>query len=131
MGISFTIYQEQAFFVSTWIGNITDSDLLSSYKDLYANEKFKPGFHEIADLRKAQLNDVTSDGMSLLVEMMQRYLTEKCDDFKTAVIAPDNISFGMSRVYKSMSYNSPENVEVFRELNEALKWIGIDESFLE
>jgi len=130
MGISFKIFEEYGFFLSSWVGSISDSDLLSSYKQLFENEKFKPGFHEIVDMRNAEMDRVTSDGMGRLASMVERNLSGKCEGFKTAVIAPENLPFGLSRVYEAVSSQSPEDVMVFRELNSALKWIGVDESAL-
>ncbi len=66
MGISYTIYEKHGFFVSSWVGAISDSDLLPSYKKLLENEKFKPRFHEIADMRNAQMVGVTGEGLRRL-----------------------------------------------------------------
>jgi len=82
-------------------------------------------------VRNAQLDDVTSDGLHCLSLLVKDYLTGKCEEFKTAVIAPDDLSFGIARIYEAISFNSPESVMVFREKNEALKWIGVDGSTLE
>ena len=131
MSISFTVFAEDGFFVSSWVGRVTDSDLLSSYKQLLESEEFRPGFHEIADVRNAQMPSVTSGGLRQLVSMVETYLAGKCDGFKTAVIAPETLPFGLARQYAVFSDKSPENVMVFKEPKEALKWIGAPDSILD
>ena len=91
----------------------------------------EPGFHEIADMRNAQMATVTGEGMRGVNLMVQERLAGKCDDFKTAVIAPENLPFGLSRLYEQYSHESPENVMVFREVSKALQWIGVDDALIE
>ena len=130
MPITFSIYEERGFFVSSWVDAISDSDLLSSYMQLFENEQYKPGFHEIADMRNAQMVGVTSEGMYRLASMAKDHLAGNCESFKTAVIAPEDLAFGLSRIYAAFGYKSPENVMVFKEPDKAFKWIGADSSVL-
>ena len=127
MSISFKIYEDQRFFLSTWVGPISDSDLISSYKKLLEDKKFKPGFHELADARKAGLSGITGEGFHRLSSMVESHLAGKCKEFKTAIIAPTDFHFGMSRMYQIISDEKIENVMVFREPSEAIKWLGIEE----
>ena len=125
MPVSFTIFEERGFFLSTWSGAITDSVLLSSYKQLFEDEKYKPGFHEIADLRKARFDNLTSEGFRNLSKMVDSYLAGKCESFKTAMIVSHDFPYGMSRMYEVFSSNTPETVQVFRDPNKAIEWIGV------
>ena len=63
--------------------------------------------------------------------MVEAYLAGKCEYFKTAVIAPKTLPFGLSRQYEVFSHESPEHVMVFKEPQKALKWIGAPDSILE
>ena len=135
MPILFTIYEERGFFLSTWSGVISDDDLLTSYKTLFGDEKYKPGFHEIADTRNADITGVTSDGFRKLFQMVESHLTGKCEGFKTAIIAPEAYIYGMSRMYEmlseGMSNTVSETVMVFKDPAEAIKWIGVEDFSLE
>ena len=114
MGISFRIHGEHGFFISEWVGPISDSDLVPAYMELLGNEAYRPGFHELTDLRRAQMGGVTSTGLRSLALVVERHLAGKCDSFRTAVVAPEDLEFGLSRVYEAMSRESPEHVMVFR-----------------
>ena len=131
MTILHTINEEHGIVLSSLVGAIADADLLPSYKQLYENKRWKPGFHEIVDLRDAQMDGVTGEGLRRLSSLVEGYIAGKCDGFKTAVIAPEDLPYGLARLYEAVSEESPENVMVFRDLNQALEWIGVDDSILE
>ncbi len=126
MPISFTFYEEHKLFLSKWEGAISDSELLTSYKQLLSNDKYKPGFHEISDTINANVTGVTSEGINRLFTMVERHLSGKCEGFKTAIIAPKDLEFGMGRIYEAVSSESFENVMVFRSTDDALKWLSIE-----
>ena len=126
MPITFEIHADQGYFVSTWRGEILDADLQSSYDALLRNEKYKPGYHEITDVRDADMKCVTGDGLRELSLMVRQRLGDDCIGFKTAIVAPEDLIFGLSRIYEVYSSDSPESVSVFREIVEALAWINME-----
>ena len=130
MPILHTINEELGVVLSSWVGDISDSDLLPSYNQLYQNENWKPGFDEIVDLRNADLSDVTSEGLERLSSTVKHITAGKCEVFKTAVIAPDDLPFGLARVYEAVSVDTPERVRVFRDLKRAFEWLEIEDPLL-
>ena len=69
--------------------------------------------------------------MRRLTSMAESFLARKTTVFKTAVIAPEDLNYEMARLYQTVSQESPENVQVFREIYDGLAWIGLDESLAE
>lgn len=130
MPILHTINQELGIVLSSIVGAISDSDLLSSYEELYENERWQPGFHEVVDLRDAQMERVTSEGLQQLSSLVSRYTNVKTEGFKTAIIAPEDLPFGLARVYEAVSKETPESVMVFRDLNNAFEWLGLENTLL-
>jgi len=130
MAILFTVNESHGLFLSSWLGAMSDADLIPAYERLFATEGYKPGFNEICDCREADFAGVTSAGMRQLATMIGNYLSGRCEEFKTAVVAPEDLPFGMARVYGALTDQSSENVRVFRELKTALEWIGVDESII-
>lgn len=124
--ITFQIIKDDKMFISTWNGKLSDEDLLVSYRSLFDNEEYKQGYHEIADMTCGDLSEVTSNGMRALAVLISQKLGTNCPPFKTAVIAPRDVDYGMSRIYEVFSSESPENVRVFRRKEEAILWIKED-----
>lgn len=47
---------------------------------------------------------------------------------KTAIVQPDDLGFGLTRAYESLSaiYNSPTQIRAFRTVEEACLWLDVD-----
>ena len=131
MPILHTINEKIGVVVSSWVGKISGSEILPSYKQLYESDLWKPGLNEIVDLRDADMSSVSSEILSDLAAMVEGYTKGKCQGFKTAVIAPEDLPFGISRIYEAHSYDSPENAKVFRDLNKAFEWLGVDDQLIQ
>jgi hypothetical protein len=127
MAISYTIDEARGVVFITWVGTASEADVVRTHRRLYESEQWKPGFHQIVDVQKAQPGDITIDSLRELASLIESYVSGKCEGFKTAVIAPEDVLFGLARAYEAVSEESPENVMVFRERASALDWIGVDE----
>ena len=130
MKIRFMVNEEHRFALATWAGSLSDADVLAAYERLYGDERWQPGFDEIVDLRHAELSRITAEGLRALDTLVRDKTGDYCESFKTAVVAPDDLEFGLARMYELLSEESPESVMVFRELDQALAWIGVDASLL-
>ena len=82
-------------------------------------------------MRHAQVEGITGKGWRALSDMVAHHLHGKSEGFRTAIIAPEDIHYGMSRMYEMISEGTIENVRVFRKPNEAIMWIGVDDFSLE
>jgi hypothetical protein len=126
LAIRHTIHEDLGIVVSTWTGPASDSELVSRCRELYEDERWRPGFHEVVDLREAGMAEVSGSALQALAEMVDSYAEGHA--FKTAIVAPENLPFGLARMYEAYALESPESVKVFRELEDALEWIGIRQS---
>ena len=129
MEIIHKINDEIKIVSSSWCGKIKDSDILLSYKMLYENKKWRPGFNEIVDFSKADLRAVSNCGLEQLAAIVEDYTKEKSKNFKSVVIAPQDLSFGLARVYEAHAPLN-ERVIVFRETHSALEYLSLKESAL-
>ena len=129
MSVKHRIIEEYGIVYSTLADDVNDEGLLVSYKQLYENKRWKPGFHEIADFRYAtRVDGITPKGLHSLALMVQHYTSGKCAGFKTAIIAPDTMPSGFARIYQIFTEGAEEHVEIHRDIGEALKWIGLDDT---
>jgi hypothetical protein len=124
--IEHTLYPEYRVAVTVWSGLVSDGDLIPGYRDLYTHPSWVPGFHELADLRRGDLSAVTSRGLLELAEFVETSLAGFDGTFRTAVLVSENLPFGMARMYSAFAEESPEAVQVFRELAPALSWLEAD-----
>ena len=129
--ITHRIYPSLGIVVSTWRGQVSDADLVLEYRRLYEDDEWKPGAHELVDVREADLVNVSSRGLKTLAGVMGEYLVGFEGEFKTAVLTSGDLTFGLGRVYEAYSAESPETVQVFRDPREALAWLAAPADLLD
>ena len=86
--------------------------------------------NELLDTRTADMTGVSADALRKLAAMVESRLAELVIEFKTAVIASDDLPFGLARLYEMVSDESPEAVHVFRAVPPALEWLNVPSHLL-
>ncbi len=123
MGVEFTIIQEKGYYLSKFIGKVTDKELLESYKNFFMDGGWIPGLNELADLSDLDSTELTSQGL----EKLSDFIENKCKSFnvrpKSAVFAPRDLEFGLARMYEARA-NIFEDNRVFRDKQEAINWLS-------
>ena len=124
MAITFAPNQEEGYLLSKFSGEVTDDELLNSYKEYYENEQWIPLSKELVDSSECERPAITNDGLKRLAKYVENILLNRgITTFYTAVYAPYDLPFGISRIYEVIASESPEAVMVFRNLNDAISWI--------
>lgn len=123
MSIIHTIDSEIGVVLSTWVGEVSDSDLISSYKELVEGELWKPGYDSILDLRGARLNLVTDNGLYNLYVLVRSHTEGKCEDYHSVLIASNDLVRELATKYESFSDDELHKLTVFEDIKEAYKWL--------
>ncbi len=101
-----------------------DAQLFEFYGEFLNKPELKPLKPEFVDLSEADMTRVTTNGLVELSRMMKdNYLQLGVDLVKTAVYSPDDMPFGLARMYEAWSESSPELVRVFRNRQQAIEWL--------
>ena len=128
--ITRTLHDDLHLLVSTWSGAITDAEMIAAYRAAYADRRWAAGFNEVTDLRRADLRAVTTDGLRAVQLLVAESVAGFAGSFRTAILAPTDLTFGLSRMYEMMAAESPEAVRVCRDVDDAAAWVGIPASVL-
>ena len=104
-------------------GVSTAQDLIDHYAALAADPRFDPSFSQLVDLRDIQRFDIATT-------ILRRQALEQvfASTSPRALVGSSDEGFGLSRIYSAHAELSPQNVRVFREIAEAERWLGLDES---
>ena len=128
--ITHSLNEDLHLLITTWSGVVTDAEMIAAYRRAYADSRWVPGFNEVTDLRRANVGAVTADGLRGLRLLVAESVAGFSGRFKTAVLAPGDLGFGISRMYEMMSDESSESVRVCRDAADAAAWVGIPASVL-
>lgn len=124
---------ENAFFEKwnlvyvTFSGTVTFDQMAVHLKSLCKDPQYRPPMKKIMDFRKCRTYDLTRDQAEKLAvlnrELIDCFLNEKC-----AIVAPGDLEYGMSRAHEMYTSGTGLEIQVFRQLPEALEWLEIESS---
>jgi len=128
MPIRYELKPDQKLVILVHVGAVTDEEFLSFYRDLYETAGFDDSFNLLVDLRHTESSVRSTAALAELVNFMRRQYLSTTRRPKVAVVAPEDISFGLARMYEGFSSDVPWDFVVFRAVDAALAWLGLPEN---
>ena len=120
MPISYRIDPDARLVRTVANGVLTDAELRVHKDQLAADPAFETGMHQLSDVRVIERLDVSADGVRSLVAHDARH-AERFAGHRMAIVASEDVVFGMARMYQTMS---SVEVGVFRTVDEALAFLA-------
>ncbi|MFC1554940.1 hypothetical protein ACFL7D_09915 [candidate division KSB1 bacterium] len=131
MPIFFHVKTETNLLICIHTGKVPDNEFLTSYKNLYVSDRFSTSMNQLVDLRKADSSPRSMQALQEFAGIVKDKFKNVTTGPKVAVIAPENLSFGLSRMYQGFSTAVPWNFVVFRAADAALAWLDVPEDTLD
>ena len=124
MPITFSRNHDDGYLEIKYKGQISDSELLSAYTSYFDSSDAIPVTNDLTDLSEADLNHLSSEAIRELADyIISSYKKSGITSLKTAIYAPKLLEFGLSRMYKTISFETPQYIEIFQEREKALQWL--------
>lgn len=100
---------------------------LNEYRDAIDDLLKQPYFHEnvntIWDLRQLDASTLDGEQIRLSASYSKHTAHLRGTHWKTAIVAPGDLSFGLSRMFAIFIDDAPFEIEIFRTMEEARKWV--------
>ncbi|MBN2280507.1 MAG: hypothetical protein JXQ65_08005 [Candidatus Marinimicrobia bacterium] len=125
MPINFKVIPEKKLISIKWVGRITGSMVLESFKNFHHANGWSPYYNELVDLSEAELTDITKFTIMEFKQFIETVLSQNDHKKKVAIYAPNSLQFGISRSF-STQIEDLQYIQVFKKLEEAKQWLGID-----
>ena len=100
-------------------GELEDSDLLSLAIGIEDDPEVKPDFSLLVDARRADARSVTSAGVRALAS--RRFALSPGS--RRGIVVPNELGFGMARMYEALRDTWGGAIRVFRDYEEAQRWV--------
>jgi hypothetical protein len=124
MPITFSTNHDDGYLIATYTGRISDEEMLASWKGFFQGNNWVPGLNELIDLSQADLNGITTNGLEQLVNDAKTvYEKHNIHSVRIAVYAPENLHYGIARMYEALTFDYPQSADVFRSRQEAESWL--------
>jgi hypothetical protein len=124
MPISYQIDEARGLVVTTATGALTDADILGLKARLQVDPRWSPRLRELADVRGIDRLDVTTVGVRRMASW-DAAVGPAIESYRLAIVAPRDEVYGMARMYQMLTEFAVPNVGVFRDLEEAERWLGV------
>jgi len=131
MPITYQLKPDERLVVLVHVGAVTDDEFLSFYKALFEDTRFDKSFNLLVDLRQTESSVRSAAALNQFADFVQRQYVSTTVQPKVAVVAPEDISFGLARMYEVFSGAVPWEFVVFRTADAALAWLGLSENLMD
>ncbi len=126
MPIHFEILEDLRLRLATVSGALEDQGFVETFERYWRSPSYDKALNVLYDFRKLskfQISTATVQDLADLSLSVHRDST----GVKTAVVASADVVYGINRMYQAFVDRSPNTVEVFREMADALHWVGVPE----
>ena len=121
MGVTTKVDIEQGLVIKVASGAFTADDVMGSRLQMLGDPAYRPEMNILWDMREASPERLTSESLRALVERIRS--TASGPWTKAALVVSKDAMFGTSRMFQSMAQDSIYKIMVFREMDEALRWL--------
>lgn len=130
MPIYHFIRERHAVVISVHVGATSDDEFLDAYEALYANPQFSHDYRQLIDLSSADSRPRSATALKRVSYLVMRTFKDDLEVPRFALVAPHDLSFGLSRMYEVFRDELPGEVLVTRNPLEATKWLDIPHEIL-
>lgn len=124
MPITYHIDPIRNLVITHAVGTLTDEDILTHKRKLAADSGFRPGMGELSDVRGITDLRVTADGVRAMVEA-DASQASNLQGYRLAIVAGQDVVFGMARMYELLVERHLPHVNVFRSCLDAARWLNV------
>jgi hypothetical protein len=120
MPCGYTIDMARSLVLSRGWGVVMEREILAHVRALIADPRFGRNFHQLLDMRDVTNLQFTASSVREMVR-----LNPFGAGARRAVVVTNDIVFGMARMYQILADESPDELQIFRKMDDALQWLGI------
>jgi len=131
MPIKSQIKPQQRLVIMSHVGSVPDREFLYSYKALFDDARYDKSFNMLIDLRRADSSARSPNTLRDFAAFVRQQFGDAELGPKVAVVAPEDISFGLARMYEAFSDSVPWEFMVFRDATAAVSWLGLPEKIVD
>lgn len=124
MPVNTVISPEQNLIIHTITDSMDLPLLIDTISLTLKNPNYKVGmnavwhFHHVAEI------NLSSNDLIFVADFASKNIDKDGKPYQLALVAADDLPYGLSRVYEAWSSERPVTIKNFRALDEAMKWIN-------
>lgn len=124
MTVNTIISREKNLIVHTITDSMDLAIIVDTISRTLKDPKYQPGMNAVWHFHDVSKVNLTSTDLMFVSEYASRNIDKDGKPYKLALVAEDDLPYGLSRVYEAWSSERPVTISNFRVLDEALEWIN-------
>jgi hypothetical protein len=112
----------EAFHRFEFEGTASDEAIAECLRTVWRHPAYRYDRHELYDFSATQAERVSADGMRALGSLNASEF-EGAPDYRSAIVVPEAVLFGYSRVFRAYTGERGDNVGVFADREAAVAWL--------
>ena len=120
------VYPDFRLCVFTGRGVLTADQIKAVSGQMLQDPEWETGWNILFDLRTAVLSDLDYQRMRTAVAK-DRSFNGRVAGAKFVIVADDDLTYGLMRMWQSMSEDRPIEIRIFRRIEDALQALGVDD----
>jgi len=125
MAIKYEIIEDKRLVIAKGTGVVTGEDVIRHLGALAADERYVAPMKKLIDYTSIDDIRQSSEEIIILAEKKDS-LKEKFAGERCAFVAPKDLFFGIARMFDAHIYNTDIKTQVFRRMEDALKWLDVE-----
>ena len=107
----------------TLSGVVDDDELLETFSRYWKSPDYDGSLNEFCDVSGLERIVTTTSGLRKLAKLNLELRRDAELGVKSAVFAPGDLPFGLSRMFQAFVEGSKNSFEVFRDREKAFEWL--------
>ncbi len=130
MPFTMTTSREHNLRIITQLGRVSDIEFLQFYRTLFDVPDFDSAMDVLVDLRDADSSERGVAALREVAGLVKREFDKGEAETRIAVVAPQQLSFGLARMHEAFAEPGAWEFSVFRTMDRALDWLGLPSDLL-
>lgn len=118
MAIDLNIRKEDRLLIAKGVSAVTAEDFFNFISEFPDHEDYEKGFGILVDLRDASEIKLSTSDIERIVRLSEN-IREKRGNGDCAIVVYNDLSYGLARMFQSMSCNADYTIQVFKDLKDA------------
>jgi hypothetical protein len=125
MALEYEIIEDKRLVHAKGSGVVTGNDVIKHLDTLAADERYIAPMKKLVDYRFIERMEVSNEE-AYRIALKKERMSKKFAGERCAFVSPKDLTFGATRVHQALIDDDVINTEVFRRIEDALEWLGVE-----
>ena len=123
MTVSTEVDEKRNLIIHHFSEYVNLESILKTIGNTISNPKYYPGMNAIWVCDDGAKVNMNSEEARKVSEFARNAFDKSGKSYKLALVANDDLAYGMNRVYEGWSNDRPITINTFRKIEQAINWM--------